>query len=71
MTGTENFESIRFVKNSPILECQNENYLKKCVIDISHFIRNETGYYYTLYTNYAGKPIISYDSSLLKLLFLT
>ena len=68
MTGTENFESIRFVKNSPILECQNENYLKKCIIDISHFIRNETGYYYTLYTNYAGKPIISYDSRPIKII---
>ena len=67
MEGSENFDGIKFVEDSPILNCTTEKYIKKCPVPISHFDGKESGYYYTYYSS-KNATFISYDARPLKII---
>ena len=67
MEGTKNFKDIKFVEDSPALNCTNEKYIKKCIVPITQFDGNQTGYYYTFYSN-NNITFISYDASPIKVI---
>ena len=59
----ENPEKLNGIKlnsdSATDLDCVNKNNVKECIVPQSHF--NESGYYYTYYTNSLGDKVISYE----------
>ena len=60
---TENPEKLKNIKlnkdSTSYLECNNKIGMKECIVTQSHF--NQSGNYYTYYTNSLGDEVISYE----------
>ena len=61
IVGPGNFKGVKLTEDSPYLNCTNEKYLKRCIVDKKHFDGYQAGYYYTLYES-NNAISISYDA---------
>ena len=59
--------NLKLVLDSKYLECNDINGLKKCIVPLSHFIENKSGYYYLYQTN-RDEPCIHYELSPIKVI---
>ena len=59
LENSQNFNDIKFSKDSAPLECTTDNYIKTCTVNKTHFDGIQTGYYFPYYSNkYLNDTII-------------
>ena len=67
--GEANFsKGIRLIKDSNELQCENLQFIKRCLINRSYFIKNNDDNYYTYHVNHLNKLSIYYEASPFKVI---
>ena len=61
--------NLKFISDSDYLECKDINGLKKCIVPLSHFIGEKSGYYYLNQIN-GDKTFIHYELSPIKVILI-
>ena len=68
LENSQNFNDIKFSKDSAPLECTTDNYIKTCTVNKTHFDGIQTGYYFPYYSNKYLNDTIAYDAQPIKVI---